>query len=182
MRRALITLISAAAVAPLLLAVAAPASAAPGDVTYSATTAGTTITSTLTNNSDREVGCEIVGLDEPYTPGTIYEGVEDFVFIGAAVVPAGESVTVSEYEAGSPPSLTVRQTVYIEWGCVTLIESGEESDEVWGTPIVALVEPGGPYSPTAVTTTVVVGVSPVSPQPDPACTGSVCLPTGSFGS
>lgn len=178
------TMILAAAIAiPLCFAAAAPAAAAPGDVTYSATTSGATITNTFTNNSDQPIGCEYAGVNEPYSPGTNYDGNYPYVFAGSIVVPAGQSVTLTADDHFVSQPLTVGQQVFVEWGCFT--QSDELGvHEVWGTPLVESIDgiDEGEYLPTAPTTVIIVGVSVVpGPPPVDTCTGSACLPTGSFG-
>lgn len=174
------TVLGAAAAIPLCFAAAAPAAAAPGDVTYTATTSGATISNTFTNNSDQPIGCEFAGLNEPYNPGTNYDGSYPYVFAGAIAVPIGESVTLTADNYAVSTPTTVGQQVFVEWACVA--QDGGNIDEVWGTPIVESIM-DGPYVPTAPATVIIVGVSvvPGPPPPVDSCTGSVCLPTGSFG-
>lgn len=164
--------LAAAAAIPLCLAVAAPASAAPGDVTYSATTVGNTITSTFTNNSAQPMFCEYGGYYEPLGADTPVTEA-NFVFreeIGP-ILPgqSGTEVVVD---------LTVGEEIFVEWACIA-----EDRGEVWGTPAIENVDilEGGPYDPTFRATRVIVGVSVVPGAPIGVCSGSACLPTGSFG-
>lgn len=176
------SILACVAAVPLSIALATPAAAAPGDVTYSVTTAGATVASTFTNNSDAEIQCEFFGLDEPYDPETEYDASYPYaVAIGTLIVPAGQSASMTDPGVGAP-ELTVGQRVFIEWACVRLPIS-TEFDEVWGTPVIENIDEnlGGPFQPTARAQEVVVGVGVVPEPPVDVCTGSACLPTGSFG-
>lgn len=165
-------ILATAAAIPLCLAVAAPASAAPGDVTYSATTVGNTITSTFTNNSDQPIFCEYGGYYEPLGADTPVTEA-NFVFSDAIgpILP-GQSGTETAND------LTAGEEIFVEWACIAA-----DRGEVWGTPAVESIDvlDGGPYDPTFRATLVIVGVSVVPGAPIGICTGSACLPTGSFG-
>lgn len=81
---------------PLSIALATPAAAAPGDVTYSVTTAGATVTSTFNNNLVAEIQCEYFGLNEPYDPETDYAGSYPYaVATGTVVVPVGQTASMT---------------------------------------------------------------------------------------
>lgn len=168
--------LAAAAAIPLCLAVAAPASAAPGDVTYSATTVGNTITSTFTNNSDQPIGCEYGGFYEPFNPDN--PPVEsDYAFAdGIGPILPGESGSKIASD------LPIAEELFMEWACFTQGFDGNP-DEVWGTRLTESIDEinGGPYDPTFRATRVIVGVSVVPGAPIGICSGSACLPTGSFG-
>lgn len=162
------------------IAAATPAAAAPGDVTYTATTVGASVTSVFTNDTDVEIGCEFAGLNEPFDPAANYDEYP-YAFVGGAVVLAGQSLTLGPSNFVEEPVFTVGQEIFVEWGCFTNIDDDEAEKEFWGTQLVEYID-DGIYDRTAETTVIVVGLS-VTPGPPPVdvCTGSACLPTGSFG-
>lgn len=172
--------LSGAAVVAFCFAATSPAAAASGDVRYTATTLGATITSVFTNDTEEQVFCEFAALNEPYNPAVTYGSEYPFVFVGGAVVPGGQSVTLGIENYLQEPVLTIGQEVFVEWGCFTG-ENEAGAREAWGTQILEDVD-DAEYVRTAETTVIVVGVSVVpGPPPVEVCTGSACLPTGSFG-
>ncbi|MBC2644809.1 MULTISPECIES: hypothetical protein [unclassified Rhodococcus (in: high G+C Gram-positive bacteria)] len=146
-----------AAVPAVALLTAGTAAAAPEDVALTATVSGSTVTTTITNNTGADVFCMIYGT-KPGTnpevdPITFSAGLGDWLE-GAALdpvkIPAGggpltyPDIPVGEYQ--------------VDWACVNNY-SGEPGHEEWGTP--------GAISAYATTQPVLVTVSAV-PAPAPA--------------
>lgn len=179
MRKAVTAVFALAAAIPVCLAVATPAAAADTSVTASFSTAGNTVTGSFTNTRDQDVVCQFFGLYEPfdrnkeYPDGLIEEG-KAFGNSPVISVPAGTAVDQTI------ENLPVGQEYFIEWACAQPDPRGGGNLSVmgWGTPGIQQER----FEVTAETTRIVVG-EPASPEtpPAPDCTGSVCLPTGSFG-
>ncbi|MDV6260072.1 hypothetical protein [Rhodococcoides yunnanense] len=153
MRRATATVILAAAVSvPLCFAVAAPAVAAPEDVTFTAVSDGNSITGTFSfTGGSAPSTCLFLDFDT-------FDAITQTYAVYGLVYPNVDSTSVSFTD------VDVAEGDYIlDWNCAG---SGEQ----WGT---------GVYNGSAAQVPVTV-VTPVD-EPDPSCTGSVCLPTGSFG-
>lgn len=164
MRKTYTAILAAAAAIPLAFLAAAPASAAPGDITAVFTTTpnpggSNTVTGTFT----------AIGSNLPF-----YCDMLDFT----AVDPENGHylLDASTFVLDPTPSLTVTDTdvpdgtYTIGWLCAF---AGSTND---GT--------GGPTEEgySAPTTLVVPAVVPEEPEiTEPGCAGSVCLPTGSFG-
>lgn len=167
-RTATRAVLAAAFAASLAFFAAAPASAAPGDVTAEFTSPTNIITATFANGSDQPIVCEWLVLADPYVPGAPV-ALEDILSGGSLpAVPVGQS------ESQNSTELPVGEEVFVEWSCGDG-PGGGPFTEVWGSPIVDKVPPGN-FQPTDSATTIAVGSTP-----DETCTGSVCLPTGSFG-
>ena len=159
MRTTLTTALAAAAAIPLAFLAAAPASAAPGDINAVFTTTpnpggSNTVTGTFTATGDLI----------PYACTMLDAGAVDangnFVLAGTSVVDSTSSVTAIDTDVPDG-------TYTIEWSC-TVSDGGSD-----GTTGIR----GPDYSEPS--TLVVPAVVPE--EPEPGCTGSVCLPTGSFG-
>lgn len=166
------TLIAAVLSIPVGLAVVPSASAAPTDVTYAATTTGNSITNSFANNFVTPINCRVFGFDRPYFPGATegldYESLFDVQLLDIPAA-SSESVSVSALPDGD---------VWVEWVCGSFLTGVPvELREFWGTPNLN----PGLYPATAETTVIRVDSAFVPDTPDETCTGSVCLPSGSFG-
>ncbi|AYJ48077.1 hypothetical protein [Rhodococcus sp. P1Y] len=169
MRKTTTAALGACAAIPLFFAVAAPAAAAPEDVTVvfsqAVTSAGVnTVTGTFTlaggaNPSYCGFGAVDDYVSDDYTDPGLY--VDD-----SSIAPATTVVLTDPVVADGEYT--------IEWACREYNQP-DGVNEAWGTPAAEL--PGGPTA-TAVDITV---PEDVLPGPDPVCSGSACLPTGSFG-
>lgn len=168
-RTAIRTVLATAAAIPLCLAIAAPATAAPGDVILSATSIGDTVTATITNNSGEYIDCDYAGYVQPYDPAAL-GGYGSYLFTNSPQVDIGASQSWTyDYQP-------VGEEVFIEWGCQT---AWSDESESWGSlPNViypALDEPT--VGPTVVT----IGDGQAPEPSDETCFGSVCLPAGALG-
>lgn len=160
--------LAAIAALPLAFLAAAPASAAVGEVTAVFTTAPTpsdglnTVTGTFTFTG---------GAQPEFCRFYLMEDSSGFGMPGV-IEPDATSATITAPEVADG-------TYMVEWYCDGDPNSGTDPDPYWGTPGQVLI--GNP--PTAEVQTLVVpsGGSEEPGTPEPGCTGSVCLPTGSFG-
>ena len=150
--RAAVTLIAAG---PLALFLAAPAAADPPDVTLTAAVAGSTVTTTITNDTGADIVCGLGGLhaaDDIVNPESVAvfhasnvvigPGPRDFVF---DAVPDGDYL--------------------VHWICS---ENAGPGDEVWGS---------APLPETAYAKPATAEPLPVTVSTE-TCFGSVCLPPG----
>ncbi|MGF0311161.1 hypothetical protein [Rhodococcus sp. IEGM1428] len=169
MRTKLSAALAAAAAIPLALIAATPATAAVGQVTAefnSAPVSGAPGVNTVTGTFTFTGGAQPTACFMFDYTGAIGNG--------QSTAPGSSSVTVTNGVNVSDGTYT------IEWWC----EGGQTTDtdpsQYWGTPggIPTIPGPGGDPVPggpaTATTETLVV------PAVTPGCSGSVCLPTGSF--
>lgn len=180
MRKAATAVLAAATAICLCLAVATPAAAVDTSVTASFSTVGNTVTGTFANTRDQDVVCQFFGLYEPfvrdkeYPDGLIEEG-KAFGNSPVISVPAGTVVGETIRD------LPIGQEYFIEWACAQPApkeDQGALSVMGWGTPGIQQER----FEVTAQTSRIVVGESAPPETPvAPNCTGSVCLPTGSFG-
>lgn len=163
MRKTTTAVLAAVAAVPLAFLAAAPASAAPGDITVQFTTTpnpggGNSVTGTFTATGDNlpnycEMG-DFLAFD-PATNETLF---------GVSAVESPANSTVIATDAIVPDG-----TYSINWYC----------DLEDGSYDATMAYFGGTREPT---TLVVPAVIPEEPEvPEPVCTGSACLPTGSFG-
>lgn len=159
-----VTAVFAAVAILTCFATAAVSNAAPGDVRYVPSTAGDTITSTFTNRSAQPIRCFFSIYARPYVDGGDNGdyGVLGGGFTGVMTAGTVAARTVDDIPDGD---------VWIEWSCVTEVRE-EPILEMWGTPASL----GGDATVPTVTLTV-----DSTRVPDPVCSGSACLPTGSFG-
>ncbi|WP_032403806.1 hypothetical protein [Rhodococcoides fascians] len=165
MRTTLTAALAAAAAMPLAFLTAAPAAAAPGDISAVFTTTpnpggSNTVTGTFTATGDLI----------PYSC-TMYDA--------EAREANGRYLLFDGRGGESTPSITLIDTdvpdgtYTIDWYCFDSFDGIDGDGTVRGIG-------GEGYS--APTTLVVPAVVPEEPEvPEPGCTGSVCLPTGSFG-
>ncbi|SNT40359.1 hypothetical protein [Rhodococcoides kyotonense] len=170
MRKTATALLAATAAVPLSLAFATPAQAAPGDVTavFSSAVTSTgvnTVTGTFTfAGGAAPTYCGFGDVDD-----FVETGFEDpGLYVANNAVPTGASLVLTD-------PVVADGTYTIEWACRQYAAGGGEQTEAWGTPAAQI--PGG-----ATAHAVVITVPEfVEPEPEPVCTGSACLPTGSFG-
>ncbi|MCZ4521629.1 hypothetical protein O4220_24185 [Rhodococcus ruber] len=159
MRRSLTAALAVASAIPLVLLAAAPASAAPGDVTAVFVTTpnpgggSSTVTGTFTATGETAPAyCMMVD------NSVVSEG--NFVLVGSAYASTATPNTITVVDTTVPAG-----TYTIDWVCFQ--NSGGVLDGTkFNTGDDSYREP----------TTLVVPVVPEAP----GCTGSVCLPTGSF--
>ncbi len=172
MRTKLSAALTAAVAIPLAFIAAAPATAAVGQVTAnfsSAPAPGVPGINSVTGTFTFTGGAQPTACFMFDNTGAIGNG--------QSTVPGSSSVTVTN-------GVNVSDGTYrIEWWC----EGGETTDTdpspYWGTPggIPTIPGPGGdpvPGGPATATTETLI-VPTVTPA-EPGCSGSVCLPTGSF--
>ncbi len=160
------SVLATVAAVPLCLVAAAPAYAAPADVSFEATTAGDTVTGTFSNESDTPIACIFIGLREPFDPAVPEYSDEDVVLFGFVEVKAGET------GSSTSENLTVGEELFVEWNCYSTADV--EDPELWGSwP----AEEGNDFVPTGEPQAITVGGTGT----EETCFGSVCLPTGSFG-
>lgn len=160
MRKVLTALCAATATVPLAFLAAAPASAAPTDVVAQFSTAGTPDgLATITAEFDFTGGA---------APGECGFGLNDESYQEATKVVVVQGSTSATVTRTAVPA----GTYSVEWFC-------DGNPENWGTP--NLIVPGSTPTDTASTLVVVAGeIIEVPEVPEPGCSGSVCLPTGSF--
>lgn len=163
MRTTLTAALAAAAAIPLAFLVAAPAAAAPGDISAVFTTTpnpggSNTVTGTFTATGDEfPYACSM------YDAEAVGANEYDYLLFDAR-------------EGDSTPSITLIDTdvpdgtYTIDWYCFDSFDGIDGDGTVRGI---------GDEGYSAPTTLVVPAVVPE--EPEPGCTGSVCLPTGSFG-
>lgn len=160
MRTTLTATLAAAAAIPLAFLAAAPAAAAPGDISAVFTTTpnpggSNTVTGTFTATGD----------NFPYTCTMYDNGAidanDDYLLFANTFGDLTPSITLTDTDVPDG-------TYTINWYCFL---SGGGYD---GT-----TQPIGEDGYSAPSTLVVPAVVPE--EPEPGCTGSVCLPTGSFG-
>lgn len=165
MRKAINAMLAVTSAIPLALLSAAPASAAPGDITAQFTTTpnpggGNTVTGTFTGiGRDAFLEfCGMVDIDKP-------DGKGGYLLDAKVAFPGSSrllKITVTDHDVPD-------DTYTVDWYC-TLARGGSD-----GTTGIE----GPEYS--APPTLVVPAVVPQEPEvPRPGCTGSVCLSTGSF--
>ncbi|MDZ7914427.1 MAG: hypothetical protein U5O16_21720 [Rhodococcus sp. (in: high G+C Gram-positive bacteria)] len=156
MRTTLTTALAAAAAIPLAFLTAAPATAAPGDISAVFTTTpnpggSNTVTGTFT----------ATGSSLPrYCAMTDYSNNDAGLFAGMDAEPSSPLVVTDTDVADG--------TYTIEWLCYLAPGEGDGTMRALGL---------ANYSAPSIL--VVPAVTPE--EPEPGCTGSVCLPTGSFG-
>ncbi|OLT35084.1 hypothetical protein BJF84_14805 [Rhodococcus sp. CUA-806] len=157
MRKTTTAVLAVTAVIPLAFAAAAPAAAAPGDVaavftTVVNTNGGNSVTGTFATANGVAGYCRFVDLGSETGDETFPYELEAF----ASPPIVGNSVS------GTDPS--VPDGIYtIDWICYTVNFDVVEATTGFD----------GTAEPTTLEVPAVV--------PKPVCTGSVCLPTGSFG-
>lgn len=165
MRKAITAMLAVTAAVPLALLSAAPASAAPGDVTAEFTTTpnlggGNTVTGTFTVTG-RGGFLEFCGMVDFGRP----DGKGGYLLDAKVAFPGSSGVSKITATDHDVPD----DTYTVEWYC-TLTSGGYD-----GTTEIE----GPEYS--APTTLVVPAVVPQVPEvPRPGCIGLFCLSTGSF--
>ncbi|AOE44055.1 hypothetical protein SEA_BLINO_39 [Gordonia phage Blino] len=154
--RTRLILSSIAAATLALLTVPAVVSAAPNDVYISASSAGSTVTVTLHNNSGAQIDCGIFGTRTDWNP----EVDPSFVFskgMGNALEEGGSPdffpVSTGDTEVRFPR--VPDGTYNVDWGCYS-----SNGGRAWGTPY-------------AFSTSATTGPTPVTVQSPPPLFGSL---------
>ncbi|MDZ7914426.1 MAG: hypothetical protein U5O16_21715 [Rhodococcus sp. (in: high G+C Gram-positive bacteria)] len=164
MRTTLTTALAAAAAIPLTFLAAAPATADAGDITAVFTTTpnpdgSNTVTGTFTaTNSNYPTRCAMY---DPY----------DGTYVLNASTNSPREITKTVVDTDVPDG-----EYTVEWACTLFPPEGFSSYD--GTEnAVGLGDAEGYRQPS----TLIVPTPDTPDIPEPGCTGSVCLPTGSFG-
>ncbi|OZC78089.1 hypothetical protein CH274_17725 [Rhodococcus sp. 06-418-5] len=162
MRTTLTATLAAAAAIPLAFLAAAPATAAPGDISAVFTTTpnpggSNTVTGTFTATGDLFVPYYCIMYD-----ADAFDANGNYLLDANAYGDPKPSITLTDTDVPDG-------TYTIDWVCY--LASGGYDGTTGSLP-----QQQGYGAPS---TLVVPAVVPE--EPEPGCTGSVCLPTGSFG-